>query len=117
MLSISSPSPPVHAHTHTYPYICIYIHLSVHLGIHLYTNWLYFIALSKHRIRNELFLRKMAMLCLGFRESTEVILDSRLLGRRNYVGENEQQVRKRRGQAYVHAHLHFISMCALALRQ
>lgn len=29
------------------------------------TNWLYFIALSKHRIWNELFVRKMAALCFG----------------------------------------------------
>lgn len=66
------------------------------------TNWLYFIALSKHRIWNELFVRKMAVLCLGVRVGREVILDRRLLRQKKCNGENEQQSRKAREATSIH---------------
>lgn len=84
-LCCPSASPPyvhTHAYTRTFPPPPVYER----------ANWLYFTALSKHRIWNELFVSKMAVLCLGVRE---VILDRRLLRRRNYNGENEQQSGKK----------------------
>lgn len=91
-------------YTHTHIYF-IYIHLPAPLAYER-TIWLYFIALSKHRIWNELFVRKMAALCLGVRVRREVILDRRLLRPRKYDGENEQQSSKEREGTSIHTRTH-----------
>lgn len=75
VLSVSTPDPDC---THVYMYVYP-LRLPIHLVYQRQTNWLYFTALSKHRMWNELFLRKNGRLALGFRARREVILDRRLL--------------------------------------